>query len=185
MCRRCGLICVHPDDLPGREEEKQRYLQHENSPEHAGYRAFLTRAIDPAMPYLDANMSGLDYGCGHTPTLSGLLRERGLRCDDYDPLFVRTEPGRYDFIFSTEVFEHFFEPAREIEKITRHLNARGLLIVMTERWKTIEQFADWYYADDPTHVAFYHNKTFRFICETYGFEPVYDDDYRLIILRKR
>jgi SAM-dependent methyltransferase len=184
LCRRCGLIGVHPEDLPARAEEKERYLLHENGPDHAGYRAFLSRAIDPAMPFLRAGMKGLDYGCGHTPTLSGLLQERSLPCDDYDPLFFPNKPGRYDFIFSTEVFEHFFEPRRDIAKITGHLNPGGLLIVMTERYQTIEQFADWYYPSDPTHVAFYHDDTFRFIRETYNFETVYDDGHRLIILRK-
>lgn len=184
LCRRCGLISVHPADLPGPAEEQARYLLHENGPGHAGYRAFLSRAVDPAMPFLCAGMAGLDYGCGHTPTLSGLLTERGLQCDDYDPLFFPGEPGRYDFIFSTEVFEHFFEPRRDIAKVAGHLNPGGLLIVMTERWTTVEGFAGWYYPADPTHVAFYHDDTFGFICRTYGFETVFDDGRRLMILRK-
>ncbi len=84
-------------------------------------------AIDPALPYLTAGMTGLDYGCGPTPTLSVMLRREGIRCEDYDPFFVGHPLQKtFDFVFSTEAFEHFFHPGREIRKIRALTPRQGI-----------------------------------------------------------
>lgn len=185
LCNNCRLISAAPEHFPGRQEEKARYLSHKNGLQHEGYVKFLHRAVDPASAFLRTGMTGLDYGCGHAPTLSVLLEAEGYACEDYDPLFVgHSLTETFDFIFSTEVFEHFPHPGREIEKIRSLLNANGLLIVMTERWKDLKQFSEWYYTRDSTHVCFYHSGTFEFICSTFGFEKIFDDGNRVVILRK-
>lgn len=69
--------------------------------------------------------------------LSRLLEGHGFTMTDYDSVFFDvplTEP--YDFIFSTECFEHFEEPVLEI---------------MTEL------------RTDPTHVSFYSEKTLDYL----------------------
>lgn len=185
VCSNCMLINIHPDEFPGLSEEKERYLTHKNGIEHTGYVKFLSTAIDPALKYLNNEMSGLDYGCGYAPTLSKILKQKNIRCEDYDPIFVKKNLyKKYDFIFSTEAFEHFFHPIKEVEKIKSLIKKNGLLIIMTERWKNYEQFCNWYYPGDPTHVSFYHDDTFDYICRNYAFEKLYDDSQRVIILRK-
>ena len=130
-------------------------------------------------------MHGLDYGCGPAPTLSALLEERGMPCDNYDPFFFpHLLPGRkYDFIFSTECFEHFFYPGREIPKLLALAKAGGHLIIMTDLWKNPEEFASWSYGRDFTNVSFYHAGTLNWISKHYGIPKVYDDGVRVAIFR--
>lgn len=184
-CNNCWLIFVNPDDYPKADNEKARYELHENSIEDAGYVSFLNKSITPALPYLTKEMKGLDYGCGPHPTLSQLLNKQGYKCDDYDPFFkpIELQPP-YDFIFSTEAFEHFHHPKDELKKITELLTDDGLLVVMTDHWASLERFANWYYIADYTHVCFYHNETFKYIEKAYGYQQLYMDDKRVVILKK-
>lgn len=185
LCDNCKLITVHPDYFLNKEEEKERYLQHQNGIHQTGYVNFLNTAIQPALEHITKEMIGLDYGCGYAPTISEILKQKGFKCENYDPIFFRKKLKRkYDFIFSTEAFEHFFHPLKEIETIVNRLKSNGLMIIMTERWTMEEKFSNWYYTTDPTHVAFYHNNTFDFICNKYALKKVYDDGSRVIILRR-
>lgn len=186
LCKCCSLINVSKSDLLGKDEEKARYLTHQNGIEFEGYVNFLHRAIDPALNFITKDMVGLDYGCGPTPTLSQLLLRQGYACEDFDPFFV--EHGldkKFDYIFSTEAFEHFYNPDQEIQKIRELLSEKGILIIMTARWCDLEAFSTWSYARDNTHICFYHSKTFDYICQKFGFEKLFDDGQKIIILKKR
>ncbi|HEX9740871.1 MAG TPA: class I SAM-dependent methyltransferase [Ignavibacteriaceae bacterium] len=184
-CEKCSLIFVPEIFFPSRKAEKSRYLEHYNSIEDSGYVNFLNRAISPALKYLNPEMIGLDYGCGYEPVLSQLLRRQHIECDNYDPLFgFKPSRGNYDFVFSTECFEHFHQPSLEIDNIIKLLNPGGYLCIMTERWETLERFNTWYYKRDPTHVSFFHLKTFEYIIQSFGLVEMYRDRNRIIILKK-
>lgn len=171
--------------LPDRTAEIERYKAHQNGPQDAGYVQFLNQAITPALPYLKISMRGLDYGCGPVPTLSGLLKSHDLHCENYDPYFYPEFPeGHFDFIFATEVVEHFFHPAQELQRISVLLKPGGILTIMTEPWVTLEGFSEWHYAKDMTHVCFYHAKTVAYICTRYGFEKLNHDSPRVSVLKK-
>jgi SAM-dependent methyltransferase len=185
LCTNCKLISMDPRHFLSREKEVMRYLEHKNGPQYAGYTEFLNRAIEPALKYISIEMIGLDYGCGYSPTLSKMLIDKGYLCEDYDPLFVENPLNKkYDDIFSTEVFEHFFNPHEDIKKIYDLLRPGGYFTVMTVLWKDLEKFCSWYYIKDPAHTAFYHSETFEYICEAFGFAKIYDDGNRVLILRK-
>ncbi len=114
-----------------------------------------------------------------------MLRRRGIDCEDYDPLFLPAEPRPpYDFITATECLEHFHRPGEEMERIIALLKPGGVFGIMTERWMTPEQFAGWYYTRDPTHVSFYHGKTFDYLCRRFGLRRLWMDDKQVIILRR-
>lgn len=183
-CKNCYLISADKKHFLDRQEEKERYLTHQNSSGHKGYVKFLHQAIDPALEFLRKEMAGLDYGCGHAPTLSKLLTGKGYTCEDYDPFFVGHKLDKnFDFIFATEVFEHFFHPDNDIKKIQALLKEKGVLIIMTERWRDLDHFSQWSYTRDASHVCFFHSKTFDFICNNFGFSRIFDDANRVIILR--
>lgn len=183
-CPRCRIIFAGREHLPTPEEERERYLEHNNGIQHPGYVKFLNQAIEPALPLLSTDMEGIDYGCGPAPTLSLLLREKGIGCLDYDPLFFPDLPeGPFDFIFATECFEHFFNPAVEIKRIIEILKPGGLLIVMTHLWDESVDFASWYYPKDSTHVTFYHADTIKYIEETFGLRQLPAASDRVTILR--
>jgi len=171
--------------LPDRAAEEARYKAHQNGPQDDGYVQFLNQAISPALPCLNKSMRGLDYGCGPTPTLSGLLEAQGLHCENYDPYFCPAFPAcQFDFIFATEVVEHFFNSGEEFKRISGLLKPGGILTVMTEAWVSVQEFAEWHYAKDITHVSFYHASTIAFISARYGFEILNKDTPRVTVLRK-
>ena len=168
------------------DEEKKRYSFHQNSIENEGYVQFLNRIIEPAKQYISIGMSGIDYGCGPNPVLSQLVEKNGLKCDYYDPFFFpKIDIGRkYDFVFATECFEHFFSPADELKLICGILNTGGILGIMTEFVTDTTDFCNWYYKNDPTHVCFYSKKSIAYINNAFGFSEIYNDGHRVTILKK-
>jgi SAM-dependent methyltransferase len=186
LCENCHLIFTHTRFLPSKSEEENRYRQHNNGLHQKGYVTFLNKAIIPTLEFLKPGMKGLDYGCGPEPTLSKLLEQEGFTCDDYDPFFFPDldQENRYDFIFATECFEHFFFPAKDLQKINRLLKENGILVIMTEQWQSMEDFKNWYYAKDSTHVSFYHQRTLNYIAEKLGMIILFTDHYRIIIFQK-
>jgi SAM-dependent methyltransferase len=173
-------------DLPSASLEKAHYLKHNNSINNEGYVQFLNKAILPALPFLHMGMQGLDYGCGPGPVLSELLRNRGYEMDNYDPYFFPDldDAKRYDFIFATECFEHFFSPAVEMRRLSHILKKDGYLVVMTQHWQNLSDLKTWYYAKDLTHVVFYHRQTFNWIANNFKFEIIFTDNIRAVILKK-
>lgn len=185
LCENCHLIFVDRRDHVPRSVAEAHYRTHENGIEHKGYVTFLERAINPLLPHLSHGMRGLDFGSGPGPTLSVLIRRLGFACDDYDPLFApRLFERRYDFIFATECFEHFERPVCELEILSDLLIDGGFLVVMTERWTDLSQFQNWYYARDPTHVSFFSDSTFDYVCRRFGFRAIRCDDARVRIFQR-
>lgn len=186
LCENCRLVFEKKINRPDRNEEKERYLKHDNSIHQKGYVKHLNQAIKPALKYLKPGFRGLDYGCGPAPTLNKLVEQEGIACEFYDPIFFTEPPlGNFDVVFATECFEHFFRPADELQKLSGLLNPGGFLVVMTKLWKDTGKFKIWGYANDPTHVVFYHENTFRFIATHFGFEILAIIKEKVIILQKK
>ena len=174
------------NDRLSSDDEKKRYSFHRNSIDDNGYVDFLNRVIEPSLRYIAIGMNGLDFGCGPNPVLAQILESKGIDCSYYDPFFFPEcdTNAKYDFIFATECFEHFFSPAKEIENICKLLKNNALLCVMTEMYSSVDDFGEWYYKNDPTHVCFYGGNTFDYICSNFGFTELHNDNHRVIILRK-
>ena len=186
LCISCGLISAGREHRLSAEEEKARYESHNNSPECPGYVDFLNRAVKPALGFISKGMRGLDYGCGPEPVLSRMVEREGVGCAYYDPYFFPDidESAVYDFIFSTECFEHFFSPSVEIDRIYGMLKRGGILTVMSRLWKDAGGFEEWYYPRDPSHMAFYSLKTVGYISDKWGMRQVFSDGESVFILRK-
>lgn len=182
-CRSCDLLLADPASHLSAAAECAFYGTHENVAD-AGYVRFLQRLLQPALPFLAPGQRALDWGCGPGPVLSELVRAQGLSCDNYDPYFAPATPqGPYDVIFASECFEHFRQPAQELDRLRALLRPGGLLAVMTERWTTLSALADWYYLRDPTHVVFYHARSFDYIARRWGFRLIWPADTRVVLLQ--
>jgi len=167
-CGTCHLTFRDPDERLPLEAERARYATHRNSPEDLGYQAFLSRLMDPLIPLLSPAAEGLDFGCGPGPTLSLMLEERGFPMAIYDPFFAPDETAlhrSYDFITASEVVEHLFDPWATFATLDRLLRPGGILALMTERTSERTDLATWWYARDPTHVALFHEASFRWMAE--------------------
>ncbi len=185
-CEHCHLITVDARFIPNIEEEKSRYLTHNNDPEDPRYRKFLSQLLVPMIKFLPKSATGLDYGSGSAPSvLQLMLRESGYQSDAYDPLFGENYSGtEFDFITASESFEHFSDPKKEINRMVKVLKPGGILGVMTHLWDDLSGFGTWYYKRDFTHLVFYHLSTFEWLSANYGFEILYTDGSRVIILKK-
>ena len=184
-CRNCELIFKNPKVHPSQSEEAERYLEHNNDESSKGYVDFLNKAVKPTRNFMEPGMEGLDYGCGPNPVLSQIITEAGFTCANYDPIFFPELPDeRMDFIFATECFEHFFDSIKEMRLITALLRPGGILTIMTNRWRELDKVADWWYVRDKTHVVFYHQKSFEYICKTFGYSVLFDDGESVLVLQK-
>ncbi len=184
-CNQCGLHFVRKDLLLTNDEEIKRYNQHKNHIDDTGYIDFLNQAINPTLSFINTKMKGLDYGCGPSPVLSELLTRKGFHMDNYDPYFFPSlKPVHYDFIFTTEAFEHFYSPFREINKILDRLNKNGILTIMSAILQDKTEFSTWYYPNDPTHVSIMNTKTPTYIESFFKLKMIYNDTKRVVIYQK-
>jgi len=170
------MTFVAPAQRPGREAELARYRLHRNSPDDAGYRAFLGRLVEALAPRLQPPMDGLDYGSGPGPTLSRMLEEKGHRVRLYDPFFAPDAAAlrrRYDFITCTETVEHFHRPTAELRRLDRLLRPGGWLGIMTGMRRAGRPLRAWWYAQDPTHVCFYERRTMLWIARRHDWRALF------------
>ena len=78
----CGVCrCKYLDKLylVKREEEEQRYLEHNNGIKDKAYRLFLSKLSDPLKEKIPLGSHGLDFGCGTGPALADMLTQDGYK----------------------------------------------------------------------------------------------------------
>ncbi|SIQ43990.1 class I SAM-dependent methyltransferase [Halanaerobium kushneri] len=188
-CHNCEAIFIDSAEIVDQAEEKERYEGHDNNHQNEGYvqmfQDFLDEVIEPYID-LDKINDALEFGCGPGPVLADLIQSRGPEVDRYDPYFFPEKvfsDKRYDLITSTEVFEHFSDPVKEMELLTSHLRENAYLAVMTSFHPGPEEFEDWWYKWDPTHIVFYNQKTFKKIASDFDLEIVYTDQEKYILFK--
>ena len=175
-CSVCQLTFLSAEHYLDEHAELARYQLHENSPDDARYREFLSRLSTHLIPKLSPAAEGLDFGSGPGPTLSVMLEEQGFQMSLYDPFFApRTDAleRRYDFITCTETAEHFYQPGKEFRRLDGLLRSGGWLGIMTEMLEAGVDFARWWYHSEPTHVCFYTRETMEWIAERYRWRVEY------------
>lgn len=165
-CSHCGGKFLDKDFLLKSNDEKERYLEHNNEIDDPEYRAFLAKLAIPLKEKILPSSRGLDFGCGHGPALADMFKKDGFEVLLYDPFFypdTKVLSQQYDFITCTETAEHFHDPWKEFNMLNNLLKPGGWLGIMTCFLTTDDMFESWYYRRDPTHVTFYAEKTFQVI----------------------
>lgn len=172
-CLNCSYVFKDRSKLLTSEIEKSRYDNHNNDIAHQGYVDFLNRLIIPLNERLQKPSKGLDFGCGPGPALSIEMSKLGHEVKNYDIFYaddksLLIEEG-YDFVTSTEVWEHFHEPFKDIRKCWSLVRPGGFLGVMTYFIpEDKEKFYNWWYLRDETHVGFFNEEVFSFIAKELG-----------------
>ncbi len=188
-CSVCRLIFVPTNYFISKEDEIQHYLKHNNSLESEGYVQMFEEKIRVVKNVCKRVKTVLDYGCGYEPVLKTLLTREGFSVTGYDPNFFpqRDLDTTHDLIISTETFEHFKEPGRDISDLLQSLAPLGYLAVMTRLAPPHDQpesFGHWYYKRDPTHIAFYDNATFSWIARHYEMEIIFNNGKDFVVLQR-
>lgn len=189
LCEVCEYIFQDNEDIVSIKEEKKIYDQHDNSFESEGYvkmfKDFIKKGVNP---FLKERAKALEFGCGPGPVLAKLLEMDGWDVTTYDPIYddnTHYKEETYDLITSTEVFEHFSDPLKEIKHLSTLLKPGGILSIMTLLHpKTKEAFKDWWYKRDITHISFYSSKTLYLLGKMYDLEMIYNDNKRIITFKK-
>jgi SAM-dependent methyltransferase len=184
FCSNCDTVYRDPSTFLDPESEKARYLEHNNDPGDKGYQQFVQPIVKAVKAGFKPGTHGLDFGAGTGPVIAKLLSESGYRITLYDPFFhpnASALDGPYDFIVACEVIEHFHRPLEEFIKLRQLLKPGGILYCMTDPIDNRQNFAKWYYKDDPTHVVFYNRKNLEWIASKAGYSDLVIDG-RLIVL---
>lgn len=172
-CGSCGLVFVPAEYRLSPYEEKIRYDQHCNGPDNQGYRDFLAAFLHPLMIRLTKGKNGLDFGSGPVPLLAWMFREEGFKMDIYDPYYA-DNPGvfnrRFDFIVACEVVEHLREPFPEFKRLFGALKPGGIFGIRTGMLPGQEQFAEWSYRRDLTHILFFSPPVLSWIAQKWNSE---------------
>jgi hypothetical protein len=165
-CEICDLVFVPEKFYLPPAKEKAVYDMHQNDPGDVAYRSFLSRLFEPMMGRISTGSSGLDFGSGPGPTLSVMFEEQGCRMDLYDPYYAPDEAvftRQYDFVTATEVVEHLYQPAKELDRLWSLIRLGGWLGIMTKRVDDTLLFSQWHYKNDPTHVVFFSERCFHWL----------------------
>ena len=192
-CPKCFLIFVPPQFFIPKKEEIRRYLEHDNNLESKGYVKMFQEKINLIKKTCPAVSTILDYGCGYEPVLKILLERKGYQVDGYDLNFFPNEKPKkiYDLIISTETFEHIKNPKKELTHLIPKISNKGYLAIMTRFYPVknfalcLESFSKWYYKRDPTHVAFYSQKTFSWMVDKFELEICHNNEIDFIIFKNK
>lgn len=187
-CDTCELVFVPNEFHLSQEDEKAIYEHHENDPEDQGYRNFLNRLMAPLIDYLPESGTGLDFGSGPGPTLSKMLEELGYRMAIYDPYFAQCPSvlgERYDFVTTTEVVEHLSDPKKVFEQLFGLVKEGGVIGIMTKMIPSLENFDQWHYTKDPTHITFYAEETFNYLAQQYRYRAEFKRNDVIILLPEK
>lgn len=185
-CNNCDLIFVEKWQQLYSKEELDRYKEHDNDVYDLGYRSFLNKIVEEVVPLINKEKLGLDFGAGPGPALALMMKERGFNMDIYDPYFHRDNnllSKKYDFVIATEVVEHFSNPFIEFTKLNKLINNNGYLAIMTKLYKNSDDFKNWYYKNDFTHISFYSKKTMKWIADKFQYRVEFPKK-NIIIFKK-
>jgi hypothetical protein len=162
-CEACGLLFVPVSGHISREEEKQRYALHDNSAQNEGYVKYLNEIVSIVCARCCHSDRILDYGSGKNGVLTRLLREKGYACTAFDPLYRIGKDAltkSYDMIILCEVIEHIRDIGKELLNIKKALRRlAGKVIIRTQLYPSLDEFAGWWYKNDITHINFFGNAT--------------------------
>lgn len=167
-CSRCFLVFVPARFQLAQGAEKHEYDLHQNELGDAGYLGFLQRLGKPLVDRLTPAARGLDFGCGPGPALQLWLQEQGFEVCIYDKFYasdVSVFDCKFDFITATEVVEHLRQPGLTLNALWAQLYPGGVLALMTKRVIDVQAFSRWHYKNDPTHISFFADQSFRWLAK--------------------
>lgn len=179
QCQTCSSIMLNPKDYLSSNEEKARYKTHNNDVFDKRYQNFVSPIVNAVKENYNSSHLGLDFGAGTGPVITKMLEDVGYQLNLFDPYFHNNRDNlnkTYDYIVCCEVMEHFHNPFKEFEKMSKMLNKDGSLFCMTSLYDESIDFENWHYKRDETHVFFYHKKALEWIRKKFEFKEVTTKD---------
>lgn len=185
-CTLCKALVKDDQHYLSASEEKAQYITHNNDVKDVRFQNFTSPITNYVLANFSSKDKGLDFGSGTGPVISYMLNQSNYNIVQYDPFFapqINLLENKYDYIVSCEVFEHFYKPKQEINRLISLLNANGTLLIKTVLFTDSVYFKTWYYRNDPTHVFIYRKETIEFIAKEWNLELDVLSD-KLIVFKK-
>lgn len=185
-CDECKAIVKDEAHYLTADEEREIYETHNNDVDDIRYQNFTSPITNYVLDKFSPEHKGLDFGSGTGPVISSMLIEKNYDIVQYDPFFAPNQillNNRYNYIVSCEVFEHFYNPKKEIDRLISLLKTNGMLLIMTMLYHDQIDFNTWKYRHDDTHVFIYRKETIEFIAHEKKLTIDVLTD-RFIVLRK-
>ena len=185
-CINCKGIFVPQDQFPDYENEKGRYLEHNNDVDDIRFQNFVSPITNGIMQKYSPEQVGLDFGSGTGSAVSKVLGDNKYQIKQYDPFFANDPSlldATYDYIACCEVIEHFYNPVKEFNLLKSLLKPGATLYCMTDLYHSNIHFDSWYYKNDYTHVFIYSEETIQWVKESFYFASAQIDN-RLITFSK-
>jgi len=166
-CKNCELIFTTADSYLTLAQERERYEMHDNTVTNNGYVRFLDTVAKMVIECTPPEGSVLDFGSGKNAVLETIISRQcnEVQCESYDPQFDRLinfSEKKYDTIVLCEVIEHIRDLQGELECISSILKANGKVIIRTQKYSSLEKFANWWYRQDTTHINFFNDLSLSF-----------------------
>lgn len=191
ICDFCGFIFKDKEDHVSAQAQLTIYDSHHNSIQDPVYVEYFNHFLSEAVfPFINDGKNGLDFGSGPSPVLAQLLAGTyGYSMDIYD-LFYSPQKSylrkTYDLITVTEVVEHLENPLTYLSLFREHLNEDGILSMMTQfHHNNDDDFLNWHYIRDRSHISFFCEKTFDVIAEKLKMKIIFTDHKRFVTLKKQ
>ena len=156
-CPCCHFIWRDSSSHVSFAQERARYETHDNS-RTPSYEAYFRSVVEWCQKELPKGARVLDFGAGKEAVLAQLLRENGFQAEAYDLHFIPDESvwgQRYHAVIAVEVFEHLADPRAQFQRLQNILHPNGQVLLVTHRTEEVSDFANWWYARDPTHIGFH------------------------------
>ncbi len=199
FCDNCKSVFLDDNFFLSSENQKDRYLLHNNSLDDFGYKNYLEKFFEQVLSVAKIkNHTFLDYGSGPNPCLVELVKEKYpefLVVEGWDLFFTKDfvpKENFYSLITCLEVAEHFENPKESFLHIKSLLKDDGILAVQTQIFyseddfeKTSKKFATWWYKEDTTHVTFYSKEGLIACCESAGLKFIKEINKNLFVFTKK
>ena len=183
QCTHCLGIVLHSELHLDSENERRRYLEHNNDVHDPGYQSFVGPLVHFVTDRLGTHERILDFGSGTAPVISHMLQQKGYQPDQYDIYFapaVQNLNRKYNAVIACEVIEHFIHPAQSYALLYSLLEDSGYLILKTSLYHEGIDFLRWRYRRDPTHTFIHHRQTLRVIEHMWDWQLIEANERRIV-----
>lgn len=171
ICKKCGLIF---SDCPLSIEEIKKHYQSQYVNVFDWNKE--AKAILDVVSFAVKPQKIFDFGAG-SGFLSNVFRSMGMDVDSYEPMFHGAFKAEqfskgYDLVVLNEVVEHVEDINTIFDNLYAVTRTGGIIFISTAMTDALinetgnfqELFNNWWYKDDLTHISFFCQLTFEYIC---------------------